>query len=190
MSEYPKKCTMDEAIECVKSGGKARLRGTGENEWTVLFRSNGDACYTYDSGERCYSRDFIQCWLYEITEPAPSVPKKTYTTAEVVAEVLRSGEEMTGKRCGEDGDQFGGQLRLILDNDHDVRCFVETGTLGYLPGNAIWTKKQTKPEPISRDITLVGGGEDVNGMVENHVTAIKSAWSGKVRVRWTVEAVD
>jgi len=192
MSEYPKKCTMDEAIECVKSGGKARLRGTGENEWMVLFRSNGDACYTYNNKKRCYSRDFIQCWLYEITEPAPSVPKKTYTTAEVVAEVLRSGEEMTGKRRYEDnGSEYGIALRLVRDSDGDVRCYSNSSqaSLAFIPGNAIWTKKQTKPEPISRDVTLVGDG-DARGLVEAHVEEIKSHWTGKVRVRWTVEAVD
>jgi hypothetical protein len=192
MSEYPKSCAMEEAIECVKAGGKARLRGTGENTWTIISTYSGDACFLYATGGRCYSHDFIQGWIYEITEPAPSASKKTHTTAEAVAWVLRSGEEMTGKRRYEDnGSEYGIALRLVRDSDGDVRCYGNSSqaSLSFIPGDAIWTKKQTKPEPISRDVTLVGDG-DVRGLVEAHVEEIKSHWTGKVRVRWTVEAVD
>lgn len=187
MSEYPKRCTMEEAIEAVKAGGKARLRGELEREWTRIRRTkSGDACYRYDNGALCYSVGFLKCWIYEITKPAPVADQsstRTYTTAEAVAEVLRSGEEMVGTRTGS-------VFTMKLDNIGDIVCSDTAGPFQYIPVNCTeWTKKKiAKPDAFSGDVTLPKGAAMTAPV--NDICAMQSKWPGKVRVQWTVEAVD
>lgn len=148
MSEYPKRCTMEEAIATVKAGGKARLRGACEHTWTALRRTkSGDVCYRYDNGARCYSVDFLKYWLYEITKPAPSTTR-AYTTAEAVAEVLRSGEEMVGERNGT-------IFTLRLDSGKDIVCSVDGEPYSYIPSCVSWFKAgECQPKTITKSFDV------------------------------------
>jgi len=77
MPKYPKSCTCEEAIDCVKAGGKARLCGlseTWEQSASIEYRGGGVRAIWSD-GNHVDSSLFNEAWLYEITEPATEYPR-------------------------------------------------------------------------------------------------------------------
>src|SRR5512145_1003289 len=177
MKSYPENCGKDEAIECVKAGGKARLKGSKETNWTRVRRSkSGDVFVVFPVGRKEFSESFNPLWDYQITEPAPKKsPEKDpslYSTAEAVAELLCSGDTMLGKREA-DGVEF----TLMIDGTGDVRCTNQDGyRFSFIPGDATWEKKpQLKPKPIERDITI-GPNSDTPSLSEN-IARIQKHWN-------------
>lgn len=149
MSEYPKRCTMEEAIECVKAGGKAQFRGLAEVYFTKIRRTkSGKVFHSFrNTANRRYSDDFHDGWIYQITKPAPVADQsttRTYTTAEAVVEVLRSGEEMVCNRAGT-------SFTLRLDFGGDIVCDYDSDSSAYIPVNGIkWTKKHVAPKTVTK----------------------------------------
>lgn len=151
MSEYPKRCTMEEAIACVKAGGKAGLKGTLETEWTKIRRTASGSVFVrwFPDEPREFSGTFEEEWNYQITKPAPAADQsttRTYTTAEAVTEVLRSGEEMVGSRNGT-------IFTLNLDLDKDIVCTGDSDAVPwYIPVSRItWTKRaRSKSKTVTK----------------------------------------
>ena len=72
MSEYPKACTMEEAVSAVKGGGKASAKGKGESVgcWRQLVIVNGDV--THPDYDAFSPPPFLyHGWDYRIDAPIP-----------------------------------------------------------------------------------------------------------------------
>lgn len=184
MSEYPKRCTMEEAIACVKAGGKARLRGELSSGWTRLRRTkSGDACYRYDDGSLCYSVDFLKCWIYEITKPAPVADQSATrgcSTGEALAEVLWNLNEMVGVRNGT-------TFELVLDRGGDIECSSDGYRVDYIPVNGItWTKKHVAPKTVTKsfDFDLE---TDVLETIGDRIWTAARGLSHKVTIECTIK---
>lgn len=75
MTEYPRKCTIQEAIDCMLAGGKASARRRSDpiDHWGWF-----DAAIGYDDG-------------YEYRIDVPPVVKRVYSTVEAIAELYKHG---------------------------------------------------------------------------------------------------
>jgi hypothetical protein len=172
---------MEQAIECVKNGGRAELKGAGDTTWAKIRRTkSGRVRYRYSDGTYCYSGDFYRNWNYRITRPAP---EKTYPTAEAIAEVIATGCEMAGGLNSEHAS-----FELKFDRDGDLRCS-RTGVIGcinYIPTKATWRKKPVeskKPKSISG---VISGPRIDFDDIRDAIHCI----NGNHKLTWTVESVD
>jgi hypothetical protein len=166
---------MEQAIECVKNGGRAELKGAGDTTWAKIRRTkSGRVRYRYSDGTYCYSGDFYRNWNYRITRPAP---EKTYTTAEAIAEVIATGREMVSDDA---------TYELWRDDDGDIRCHssVIHDDLMYIPCSVTWRKK-----PYESKQSISGEESGYSPELDKIHDAIGQI-AGNVKVTWTVESVD
>jgi hypothetical protein len=186
-NEYPKACSMQEAIECVKAGGEAQARGTSEEFNGRLFID------TYRSVMNQASTGYVSRpwggWQYQITKPAPSATPepRTYSTAEAITELYAGRvKKFTGK------DSYGDRVSCSLTSSGNVYAINSAGyALNHIP-NIRWSPVAEKPAAITRDY-LIGPGDDhrdrAANVLRDTIRDARAQYNGDVRVTWKVEAV-
>jgi hypothetical protein len=177
-NEYPKSCSMREAIDCVLSGGEVQTADCNSMTYTgSLARRDG---IVYDSS----GRPLDPYWRYQITKPAPSAPAKprTYSTAEAITELY------AGRAKKFTGTQDQGLITMTIDNDGDVIAY-RNGRFDYIP-NLRWSPVVEKPAAVEgTEIIRSGDSQEAMPPISGHIINMRQKWPGDVRVTWKVEAV-
>jgi hypothetical protein len=183
--EYPKSCTRDEALYCVKSGGQAQLRRLTNENWIDM---------EYDCGRVYYrvvaSRKFglLDCWQYQITEPAPikstesnNDKPKLVSTTEAIYSVLNGQGAVYA---------IGDAVSLRLGWDAANQRIISTS--GTIPMDCKWSIKiKSKPDPVTVTTTFSDDAQDIMwDQCGDALDDMLDKWNGKLKVEFTITAVD
>jgi hypothetical protein len=180
---YPKACSMEEAIACVKAGGEAQTANCNDLLYTgSLVLRDG---IVYDSTSK---RPLNPYGRYQITKPAPSTTTepRTYSTAEAIMELYTGRvKKFTGKRVN-------GLDTLFLFSDDNGDIVATCGLydrLQHIP-NIRWSPVVEKPAAVEVQYVIPSRVHDVSRPnIDSDIYDLRQKWPGDVRVTWKVEAV-
>ena len=177
-NEYPKACTMEEAIACVRDGGEAQASAIYSGFTGFLF-FDMDGVFR----DSVASHEAKKDWLYQITKPAPSTPTepRTYSTAEAITELY----------AGRVKKFTGSVFALTLNKCDSVVSFNALGDMNYIP-NIRWSPVVEKPAGITRNYLIEPGDvhrDRAANVLRDTIRDTMAQHKGDVRVTWKVEAV-
>jgi hypothetical protein len=181
-NEYPKACTMEEAMVCVRDGGEAQASALYSGFTGFLF-FDMDGVFR----DSAASHEAKKEWQYQITKPAQaaSAEPRTYSTAEAIVELYAGKvKKFTGK------DSDGDRVSCSLSSSGNVYAINNAGyALNHIP-NIRWLQVAEKPAAVEGTVVIPSRVHDVlRPNIDSDICEFRKNWPGDVRVTWKVEAV-